>query len=320
MKRVLVTGATGYLAANLIPQLRYANYEVICLSRTGSQFPSIPTAKDIENVTGDIRKYDIWQQILPRVDTIFHLAGQTSLYVAEEQPIIDWENNVLPMLQLLEACKKNGLNKKIVFAGTSTQVGMPKHIPITQEHPDLPITIYDMHKCMAEKYLELYSRIGIVRGCTLRLTNVYGSGVGSNTPDRGILNRMICKALHGEEITVYGDGGYFRDYIFIEDVINAFIMAEEFIDRLIGKHFIVGSGEKNTIIDAFKLVADRVFKKTGIHVPISNVDIPENVSEIELRNFVADTSAYSNATGWRAAFTLQDGIDKTIDALIPIAS
>jgi nucleoside-diphosphate-sugar epimerase len=124
---------------------------------------------------------------------------------------------------------------------------------------------------------------------------------------------MMRKALNGETLTVYGKGDYIRDYVYIDDVIRAFLYAAANIERTSGQHFVIGSGEKNTIAEAFNLIAERVALRTGTRVPIFHIDMPASLSPIESRNFVADTRCFNQATNWSARYSLVNGIDRTIE-------
>jgi nucleoside-diphosphate-sugar epimerase len=169
---------------------------------------------------------------------------------------------------------------------------------------------------MAERYLSYYVAQGVVRGATLRLANVYGPGPRSSSADRGVLNLMIRRALAGEALTIYGSGEHIRDYIYIEDVARAFLLAAINADHLGGRYVVIGSGSGHTIAEAVHLVADRAALHTGRRAPVVHVEPPATLSPIESRNFVADTTAFRQASNWTAAVTLTDGIDRTIMALL----
>jgi UDP-glucose 4-epimerase len=308
--RILVTGASGYLATNLIHHLKDVECRIIRLSRSSTLF-SVEGRAEIVDLNGDIGSEESWQ-LLDDVDIIYHLAAQTSVYAAADNPFSDLEANVMPMLRLLEKCRRQSLRPIVVFAGTSTEVGIPDRLPANETYQDLPVTIYDLHKLAAENYLKYYSRQGFVRGTVLRLTNVYGPGPKSSQPDRGVVNIMMRKALAGEALTVFGKGDCVRDYIYVDDVISAFLQAAASINALNERHFLIGSGQGHTISEAFNLIADRVALKTGKRVPVKHIDPPSPQSAIESRNFIADTSMFSRATGWRAYHSLSDGIDKTL--------
>ena len=312
-KKILITGSTGYLATSLISRLSDVDCSIIRLSRPGASFTPVAGRVQIQGIEGDIRKPAIWESVLTDVDIVYHFAAQTSVYVAEKDIHQDMENNVLPMVHLLETCRKTKLKLKVIFAGTATEVGLPDHLPVDEFHPDQPITVYDLHKWMAENYLKYYTRTGEVQGVILRLTNVYGPGSKSSSADRGILNIMIRRALNGERLTIYGKGDYLRDYVYIDDVVSAFLYGAAAIERLSGQHFVIGSGEKHTIAEAFNLVSDRVALKTGKRVTVVHVDMPAGLSQIEFRNFVANTQRFTESSGWQPNYSLPAGIDHTIE-------
>jgi UDP-glucose 4-epimerase len=314
-KRVLITGASGYLANNLIHSLKHICCTIIRLSRN-SKLSSISGIANIIDITGNICTREIWAQVLEKIDIVYHFAAQTSVYVADKNPLADLEINVVPMLNLLETCRNKGWKPIIMFSGTVTQAGIPKTLPVNESHKDCPITIYDLHKLMAENYLKYYSNHGIVQGTILRLANVYGPGPKSSSADRGIINMMMRKALSGEPLTIYGKGECLRDYIYIEDVVPAFLKAPIHIKNLNSKHFVIGSGTGHTIAQAINLVANRVALKTGKQiVPVKHIEPPSLQSSIEGRNFVADTRQFSLITGWYPRYSLIDGIDQTLESL-----
>jgi UDP-glucose 4-epimerase len=315
-KKLLVTGSTGYLATCLVTKLQYVDCSIIRLSQPGAHFTSTIGKAEIQNIEGDISKSEVWESVLTDVDFVFHFAAQTSVYVAEEDVRADMEKNVLPMIHILETCRKQKIKAKVLFAGTATEFGLPDHLPVDEKQLDRPITVYDLHKWVAENYLKYYTRTSDVQGVVLRLANVFGPGSQTSSRDRGVLSMMIRKALNGETLTVYGKGDYIRDYVYIEDVVRAFLYAAANIERLNGHHFVIGSGEKHTIAEVFNLIAERVALRTGKFVSVVHVDMPASLSPIESRNFVADTGAFNHATKWSVTCSLVDGIDRTIEAFL----
>ncbi|MDY6861824.1 MAG: NAD-dependent epimerase/dehydratase family protein [Thermodesulfobacteriota bacterium] len=314
-KRILVTGSSGYLATNLIHSLKEVNCTIIRLSRNCNLLPVVGKA-NVLDITGDICIRETFEKALENVDIVYHFAAQTSVYVANNNPLVDLNINVLPMLNLLEVCRDRGWQPMIIFSGTVTEAGIPNTLPVNEAHEDCPITIYDLHKLFAENYLKCYSRQGIICGTILRLANVYGPGPKSSSTDRGIINMMMHKALAGEQLTIYGKGNCLRDYVYIEDIISAFLQAPIHANRVNGRHFVIGSGEGYTIAQAIKLIADRAALKTGQHIPVKHTEPPPLQSPIEERNFVADTRQFKLATGWQANHSLLQGIDLTLEALL----
>lgn len=315
-KCILITGAGGYLATKLIDALKKVDCVIIRLSRTQA-LQTIESRARVIDKQGDIRTKGIWERTLDGVDIVYHFAAQTSVYVAEDDPYSDRQANVVPMLNLLETCRQRGLNPTILFSGTATQVGVTDSLPVDEACEDLPITLYDVHKKMAEDYLEHYCRKKIVRGATLRLANVYGPGP-SGRSGRGVLNTMVRKALAGEALTIYGKGDCLRDYVYIDDVVRAFLAAAKNIDRLNGKHFIIAGAQGHTIAQAINMVADQAAARIGHRVEVKHVEPPSEMSPIESRNFVADTGRFERATGWHSEYTLMEGIGRMMDGALEI--
>jgi UDP-glucose 4-epimerase len=312
-KVVLVTGARGFLGSRLSGRLQGVGARVIRLGRSRADEGNAPREPaGAWDLTADVRDPDLWATLPEAPEFIFHLAAQTSVQVADDDPARDWHANVQPLLRLLEVCRERGWRPGILFAGSATQVGVTDHGPVDESFPDRPITMYDRHKLMAEGYLEHYARRGWARGATLRLPNVYGPGPATGSRDRGVLNAMMRRALRGEPLTLYGEGDQVRDYLFADDAIDAFLAAAVLLEKVDGEHFVLGTGVGHTLAEAFALVADRAATLTGRRVPLESAAPPEGLSPIEERSFVADASRFRNRTGWHARTTLSDGIDLTL--------
>ena len=317
-RKILVTGGNGYLASCLLRCLIAEQCTVVRFGRKGTSWTRTTAIRgsEVREVEGDIRDQGIWDSLLDGTDIVFHFAAQTSVYRAASEPVEDLKVNVLPMLNMLEACRRGSFKPIILFSGTHTEAGIPDHLPVNEEHPDRPVTVYDIHKLMSENYLKQYVKEGTVRGATLRLANVYGPGPKSSNADRGMLNQMVRKAMNDEPITIHGDGNFTRDYIYVDDVSNAFLAAASNIERVNGGHFVVGSGKGYTLSHAFNLVADRVGRRTGKKVKVTHVEPPASLSPIESRNFVADSSLFSKLTQWEPRIGLDRGIDLTIESFL----
>ena len=149
-KHILLTGASGYIAHTLIEALKNFACTIVRLDRK----PPLERVEGIANIVdiaGDVRDKSIFGRVLEDVDIVFHLAGQTSLYWAEENPLEDYGINVVPMLDLLETCRRRGRKPTIIFSGTATEAGVPRRVPVNEAFRDRPASIYDFHKLMALK-------------------------------------------------------------------------------------------------------------------------------------------------------------------------
>ncbi|HUQ85978.1 MAG TPA: NAD-dependent epimerase/dehydratase family protein [Vicinamibacterales bacterium] len=311
-KTIAVTGAGGFLGGQLVKRLAATECRIIRVARSTQRPVDLPVA-DVADVTGDVADRGLWDR-LADADVIFHFAAQTSIAAAADNPARDFDANVTPMRHLLAMCRERRRRPTVLFAGTVTEAGIAARSPVDEDALDDPVTIYDRHKLMAETDLTAAAANGDVRGATLRLANVYGPGAPGRRVDRDVLNRMIKTAIAGGPLTVYGTGDYLRDYLFIDDVVDAFLLAGSQPDRVNGRHFVVGSGRGVSIRAAFELIAARVEAITGLHVTVTMTNPAMELPAIEKRNFVADPARFGAATGWRACWSLADGIDRTIEA------
>ncbi len=312
-KTVAVTGAGGFLGGQLVDRLATGAGRIIRVARSAPKPIAITPASTVTDVIGDLGERGVWDAVVD-ADVIFHFAAQTSIAAAAANPDWDFAANVTPMRNLLAACAHRRRRPMVLFAGTVTQAGMSSRLPVDEDVPDDPITIYDRHKLIAEQDLKTAAAQGTVSGASLRLANVYGPGAHGRNADRDVMNRMIGRAVAGQALTVYGSGEYVRDYLFVEDVVDAFLMAGLRPEQLNGRHFVVASGRGVSIREAFELIAARVSLLTGRHVPVTMTEPPAALSVIEQRHFVGDPARFSAATGWRPSWSLAEGIDRTIEA------
>jgi nucleoside-diphosphate-sugar epimerase len=299
---ILITGASGLVGSHLIQKLNKESHNIICQSRNHHDEPMAKWVKhDLIN--------DSWEDLaLPQLNVVYHLAGQTSTYKAKESPIEDLTINVIGLLRLLEYLRKQRIPAFVVLAGTATEVGLTDRLPINESFPDNPITFYDISKLTAEMYLKQYIREGWIKGCALRLANVFGRSLAAQQKDRGIIDKIFNRAILGQNVTIYGDGNFLRDYIYIEDVVSAFILAAKNIEATNGRTFYIGSGKGLTLKDAFLKVVAVAEKISGTRAVIEHVQPPTELSAIEYRHAVIDSSAFQEATGWTPRFDFETGI------------
>lgn len=308
---VAITGASGYIGSAIAARLANVGADLLLVSR---KEPS--PAAGARVLVADITVPEPWDDIVRFAEVIIHLAGNTSVYAAAGDPAASLASTVLPVVHLTHAASRAGRVPRVVHASTATVYGVPERLPVSEDTPARPATVYDLHKWFAEQQLALASRRRQLLGASLRLANVYGPSAGRDrAADRGILDRMIAAALDGSTLRVYGGGGYVRDYIYIDDVVRAFLAAGANMSTASsGQSYNVASGVGVTIRDAFQAVADAAAVATGTRPRLENVPWPEGADPIELRNFVADVRRMADVFGWFPSLSLAEGIGRTIAA------
>jgi UDP-glucose 4-epimerase len=306
-----VIGASGYIGSKLVNKLTDSGCNVICSSRRDTI-----TNGDSEFVMAELDSLDFWLNIVEKSDVIIHLAGNTSINVANDNPALDLNSSVVPIYRLIEACKILRKRPRVVFASTVTAYGFTDNLPVSEATAENPESFYDLHKFFVERQLVLATKLNICDGVSLRLANVYGpSSANSSANDRGILNKIIGLALAGDIVSLYGGGNYIRDYIYIDDVVDAFILAS-ISSKSAGEVFNVGSGVGTSVRDAFNAVTQEVYRQTNKIIEMKDMPWPENSPKIDMRNFTASIKKAHTCLGWSPKVSLQTGIATTVKSII----
>jgi nucleoside-diphosphate-sugar epimerase len=309
MSLVVITGARGYIGSALAKKLANQGYALRLVSRLPNRAPTVSVqATTCEYRAADLRDPQNWSELLHDADAVVHLSSRTDLRAADADPAEDDDINVRPVRALVEAARAADKAPIVVFASAVTIVGARPQIPVDERAPDNPCCIYDRHKLAGETILREATERGILRACTLRLSNVYGYGGASINVNRGILNMMLKRAVSGEPLTLYGDGAYIRDFIHIEDAVDAFrrtLATPEICD---GRRYLIASGRGYTLAEAYALVAEVALSQMGRCIEIVRVPEPPDLHPIEKRNFVGDSHAFQKRTGWQPHFDLRAGI------------
>jgi nucleoside-diphosphate-sugar epimerase len=265
---------------------------------------------------GDLCDADFSRQLVDGADAVFHFAGQTSIRVSSNDPLGDLRANVASTLTLLHACSLSGRRPAFVYAGTATEIGLTTSVPIPPLAPDKPATVYDANKLAAEQLVGVYADQGAVHGVTLRIANVFGPGAVKSAADRGITNWLIARAMSGNDLTYYGDGFLVRDYVYIDDLLEAFFRAAVVAERASSRSYVVAGGKAYTLRESFELIADVVAEMGYPRVMVSSAPWPESCHPIDRRSFLADVTPLRALMDWQPTTSLREGIRLTARALI----
>lgn len=313
-RRVAITGARGFIGSALSERLRGHGCRLELVTR--QPVSEVSTLTQANWSTSDLTQTKSWSDLLSRNEIVIHLSAQSDLYRAEQNPGENERANVVPVEQMVAAARTaEGPPRTVIMASTVTIVGMAKTIPVDDFTPDNPITVYDACKRRCEALLADAAGAGHLKGCSLRLANVFGFGTRSNNKNRGFLNAMIEKAACGEPITLYGKGDYVRDFVHVDDVVSAFCAAASTPSGLDGAHYLIASGAGHTLREVMEIVVEEAYRLFGHAVPIIETPPPATLHEIERRNFVGDSMRFQSLTGWQCQVDLRTGIRRYLSRL-----
>lgn len=243
MKKYLVTGAAGFIGSAIAKKLVTAGHEVYTIDnlRTGHEF-NIP--KGVHFIKGNVQDQESIAQLSEiKMDAIFHIAGQSSGEISFEDPVYDLQTNTQSTLLLLDYARKTGCTQ-FIYASTMSVYGDQDILPVKEAYHPNPKSFYAVGKLASENYLKIFSEYGI--NCTaIRLFNVYGPGQNMDNLKQGMISIFLAQALNESKILVKGSVDRFRDFVYIDDVVDAFIKA---LDCKIGYEVVnVASGVKTTV-------------------------------------------------------------------------
>src|SRR3990172_1432866 len=239
-------------------------------------------------------------------DLIFNLAGTLSHIDSMKDPFTDLEINCVSQLYLLEDCRKNNLNVKILFAGTRGQYGKALYLPVDEKHPMHPIDVNGINNIAGEWYHILYYNAYGIKTTSLRLTNTYGPRHQMKHSKQGFLNWFIRLAIDNEDITIYEPGSQKRDFNYVDDVVEAMLLAMA-SDKTNGEVFNLGTGEPRSIKD----IAEMAVKTAGSG-KIKFVPYPEEKKKIEIGDYYSSFKKINQILGWKPKVLLEEGFIRTV--------
>jgi len=299
--KCLILGGGGFVGAHLCEALVAGGHAVTVFERPRVQRVLPPEIDSrLTWVEGDFTNSRDLEAVVADSEVIFHLVSTTLPKNSNDNPIYDVESNLVGTLRLLDLVRA-GPKKRIVFASSGgTVYGRPSVVPISEGHETDPICSYGIHKLAIEKYLNLYRALYGLDYVVLRLANPFGERQ-RHVAAQGVIPVFLHKAMQGESIEIWGDGGVVRDYVYIKDAIRAFVRAMDHAGQ--PRIFNVGSGRGlslNDILDQAERLLGRPIER--VYQPARKFDVPVNVLDISLARV---------HLGWRPQVSFEEGLANT---------
>ena len=302
----MVTGGAGFIGSHLVDRLMQEGFSL----RTLDNF-SAGKAENIQRhlhnrsfhlVKGDIRNLRDVEKAIKDVDVVFHLAAIVNVPLSVEDPLLVNDVNVRGTLNLLMASAKRDI-QRFIYASTCAVYGDAHHLPINEEHPIMPLSPYGISKYTAELYCKIFHRIHSLETVCLRFFNVYGPRQVEG-PYSGVITQFISRLRQGKPPIIYGDGEQTRDFVHVEDVVEAGLLALG-CQHCAGEVINIGT-RKPTTINELARVLGRMFGETAIspeHAPVRAGDLQDSF---------ADIGKAEKILGYKSRIGLKDGIERLV--------
>jgi UDP-glucose 4-epimerase len=307
--RILVTGAAGFIGSNLVDRLLDDEHEVVGiddLSRgTRANLPDseLGGGRGFSFIEADVTDPRLAEKVADvDVEVICHLAAQIDVRISVRDPIEDARLNVLGTINVLELARSTGVRKVVFTSSGGSIYGEPKNMPVDETAPVNPLSPYAASKVSGETYLGMYHALYGLETTSLALSNVYGPRQDPHG-EAGVVAIFGNALLRGRQATIYGDGSAVRDYVFVDDVTDAFARAVGDVGD--GRRFNIGTGVGTSVRELH----------TAMAVAADASDDPAlGAARLgELQAIVLNVNAARDRLGWMPRTSLADGIAKTLD-------
>ena len=305
--KIFITGGAGFIGSSLANVLlKYNNKVIVVDDLSMGRFENLIPSTNLITIKGSVTDKELMTKILKeyKFDYIFHLAAVASVAASIAKPLETHEVNFDSTLILLEYLVKHPKNlKRLVFSSSAAVYGNEKRLPKREGSPILPLTPYAIDKFSSERWITIYNTLyGIPTSCT-RFFNVYGPKQNPNSPYSGFISILVDRLKNLTELNIFGDGEQARDFVYIEDVIQALILIATSEESL-GEVYNVGTGSQSTLNELIEL--SQVLTQKNI-----KVNYLEN-REGDIRHSVSDISKLK-AIGYRPKFDINQGMKKYFD-------
>lgn len=311
-KNILITGGLGFIGSNLARALVHQGAHVTLVDSLIPQYGgntfNIDDIRDKVTVNVcDVRDPFAMAYLIKGKDYLFNLAGQTSHMDSMSDPQTDLDINANAQLSILEVCRKENPNIKIVFASTRQLYGKPDYLPVDEKHPIRPVDVNGINKLAGEWYHLLYNNVYGIRACALRLTNTYGPGMRVKDARQTFLGIWVRLLIEGKPIKVFGDGLQLRDFNYVDDCVEALLLSGA-SDVANGKVYNLGSKEVIGLKDLASMMVN-----LGLGGDFELIPFPPERKAIDIGDYYSDFSLITKELGWTPKIELKEGLQRSLE-------
>ncbi len=310
-KKILITGGIGFIGSHLARRLVDIGAHVTLVDSLipsyGGNLFNVHDLKDRLTINiSDVRDPFAMAHLVQGQHYLFNLAGQTSHVDSMTDPFTDLEINARAQLSILEACRKHNTDIKIIFASTRQLYGKPQYLPVDEQHPIVPVDINGVNKLAGEWYHLLYHNVYGIRTCALRLTNTYGPGMRVKDARQTFVGIWIRNLIEGKPIQVFGDGLQKRDFNYVDDAVDALLMAA-LSPQADGQIFNTGSHEVINLRDLAALMV-AAYGRGGYEI----VPFPPERKAIDIGDYYSNYDKMQQILGWQPKIDLHEGLKRSL--------
>ncbi|MBK6519302.1 MAG: SDR family oxidoreductase [Polyangiaceae bacterium] len=302
--KILVTGGAGFIGSHIVERLVREGHEVKAYDNlsSGKRENLAAVASDVELVEADVRDAPQLDFYAAGCDVIFHEAAVVSVPYSVEHPQETHDVNIQGTLNVLHAAKRRGV-KRVVFACSAAIYGDDPEMPKRETMRPQPMSPYGIEKLTSEYYLSVWSQLYGVETVSLRYFNVFGERQDPGSPYSGVISIFVDRALRGAGVTLFGDGGQTRDFVYVGNVVDANVRAAT-MPGVAGRAYNVGCGDKTTLLQLLDTIERIVGSKVErTHAPPRAGDIRESI---------ADISKIRAELGYTPAVGVEEGLRRLI--------
>ncbi len=311
-RTILITGGLGFIGSNLARRLvdlgaRVTLVDSLITDYGGNRFNIDGYEDRLSLNIADVRDPFSMRALVQGQDVIFNLAGQVSHMDSMTDPFSDLEINARSQLSILEACRHENPDVKVVYAGTRQQYGKPAYLPLDEEHRQRPTDVNGVNKLAGESYHIVYHNAYGLRTTSLRLTNTYGPRQLMAHNRQGFIAWFVRLAVEDKEIQLYGDGQQLRDLTYVDDVVDAFLRAGA-SDAVDGHVYNLGGPRPISLLELTHLIIEIAGSGSVKLVPW-----PEARKKIDVGDVYSSYARIQETLGWQPTTPLEDGLARMID-------